>query len=231
LVVPLVFFSISRSKLPGYILPAIPAGSLLAAEYVRRHVDDEKPSRWLIIAHALISAAPIVPAIGIGYIVMQKGLPWSTLTLVAALIALVVAIGITVTVSSKLGWRALYFVTLIPVVLAVAALLGIGSPAVDETLSARPLAARLASMEITPIPLAVLDVRRETEYGLNFYRNQPIRRYERNEIPAGQHLLLTPQGARPLPPQFVGNRRVSYLGDFPPQHLAFYWVAAENAAH
>ena len=231
LVVPLVFFSVSRSKLPGYILPAIPAGSLLAAEYVRRHVEDEKPSRWLIIVHALISAAPIVPAIGIGYIVIQRRLPWSTLTFVAAGVALVVAIGITVTLSSKLGWRALYFVTLIPVVLAVAALLRIGSPVVDETLSARPVAAQLTGMEITPMPLAVLGVRRETEYGLNFYRNQPVRRYELRQVPADQHLLVVPQGAGPAIPEFVGNRRVSYLGDFPPQHLELYWVAAVDSAH
>ena len=38
LIVPIVFFSFSSSKLPGYILPALPAGTLLLAEYVRRHV-------------------------------------------------------------------------------------------------------------------------------------------------------------------------------------------------
>jgi len=45
LTVPLLFFSLSQSKLPGYILPALPAGTLLVAEYLRRHVeDDEQPS-------------------------------------------------------------------------------------------------------------------------------------------------------------------------------------------
>ena len=32
LVVPIVFLSFSASKLPGYILPAIPAGTLLLAD-------------------------------------------------------------------------------------------------------------------------------------------------------------------------------------------------------
>ena len=36
IVVPVVFFSISRAKLPGYILPAIPAAALLTADYVHR---------------------------------------------------------------------------------------------------------------------------------------------------------------------------------------------------
>ncbi|MGC2238157.1 MAG: glycosyltransferase family 39 protein [Pyrinomonadaceae bacterium] len=38
LVVPLVFFSFSGSKLPGYILPALPAALILTAEYVFRFV-------------------------------------------------------------------------------------------------------------------------------------------------------------------------------------------------
>ena len=46
LVVPIAFFSFSASKLPGYILPALPAATLLLAEYVRRHVldDDQRDS-------------------------------------------------------------------------------------------------------------------------------------------------------------------------------------------
>ncbi len=32
--VPILFFSASQSKLPGYILPAVPAGALLVAEYL-----------------------------------------------------------------------------------------------------------------------------------------------------------------------------------------------------
>jgi 4-amino-4-deoxy-L-arabinose transferase-like glycosyltransferase len=41
LVVPVVFFSISQSKLPGYILPAVPAGRVLLADYLRRHLEQE----------------------------------------------------------------------------------------------------------------------------------------------------------------------------------------------
>ena len=64
LVVPIAFFSVSQSKLPGYIVPALPAGTLLLAEYVRRRVsDDERPSIVLIILHSIVAAAPIVPAI------------------------------------------------------------------------------------------------------------------------------------------------------------------------
>jgi len=42
LLVPLVFFSISGSKLPGYILPALPAALILTAESVRRFVQKSR---------------------------------------------------------------------------------------------------------------------------------------------------------------------------------------------
>jgi 4-amino-4-deoxy-L-arabinose transferase-like glycosyltransferase len=226
LAVPIVFFSLSRSKLPGYILPAIPAGTLLVAEYVRRYVDDHRPPAWVIISHAIVAAAPLVPALAIAYILIQHRLPWGTLTVVSSAVALALAIGIAVTLFSKLGLRVLYFVTLVPVVLAVAALLKIGAPVADEMLSARPIARQLASMEIKQLPVASFGVRRETEYGLEFYRNQPISRYELRQIPLDEHLLLTPEGARPAIPQFVGTRRLVYLGAFPQQHIEFYWVAA-----
>ncbi|MBC7901294.1 MAG: hypothetical protein H7070_14715 [Saprospiraceae bacterium] len=38
LIVPLVFFSFSGSKLPGYILPAVPAAMILTAEYIWRFI-------------------------------------------------------------------------------------------------------------------------------------------------------------------------------------------------
>ncbi len=45
---PIVFFSLSQSKLPGYILPAIPAATILLADFVlRREQEGDKPSLWL----------------------------------------------------------------------------------------------------------------------------------------------------------------------------------------
>ncbi len=51
LLVPLVFFSFSGSKLPGYILPALPATLILTAEYVSRFVQKSKNRKtivWLV---------------------------------------------------------------------------------------------------------------------------------------------------------------------------------------
>jgi 4-amino-4-deoxy-L-arabinose transferase-like glycosyltransferase len=227
LAVPIAFFSLAQSKLPGYILPAIPAGPLLVVEYVRRHVEAEhRPAGWILVLHALVAAGILVPGVLIAYLLLEHRLPWGMATVVTSAVALGLAIGITVTLAGKLGLRALYFVTLVPVVLTVAALIRIGAPVLDQTLSARPLAQQLASMETKTLPVAVLAVRRETEYGLAFYRNQVIRRYELQQVPEEEHLLVAPEGARTAIAQFVGSRRVSYLGTFAAQHLDFYWVAA-----
>jgi len=228
LLVPIFFFSLSRSKLPGYILPAIPSGPLLVSEYVRRHVDDP-PFVPLNTFHALVAAATLIPALNVAYLVLQHRMPLGKGTVIASLVAAIVAIGMAITLAGKLGLRLLYFVTLIPVVLVVAALIRIGSPVVDQALSARPIAQQLSGMEMKPLPLAVLGVRRETEFGLEFYRNQTVSRYELNQVPASEHLLVAPAGTRDAITKFVGSRRVSYLGDFAPQQLQFYWIASSSA--
>jgi 4-amino-4-deoxy-L-arabinose transferase-like glycosyltransferase len=229
LVVPVIFFSFSQSKLPGYVVPALPAGTLLLAEYVRRRVSDgERPSIFLIALHSIIAASPIVPALMIQYIVMQHRLPWGRATAISFGFAAVLAIGIASTLRTKLGLGTLRFVTLVPVVLAVAAVLRLGSPALDTILSARPLANEISHLENKPLPLAVSGVSREIEFGLAFYRNQIIDRYESGQIPAEEHLVVAPEGSQTAIAKQVAGRRVSYLGSFASQGLDYYWVAAEG---
>jgi 4-amino-4-deoxy-L-arabinose transferase-like glycosyltransferase len=229
LAVPVAFFSLSQSKLPGYIVPALPAGTLLLAEYVRRRVaNSESPSIFLIVLHAITAAAPIVPALMIQYLVLQHGLPWGRGAEISVTFAVVLAIGIALTLRTKLGFGALRFITLIPVVLAVAALLRLGAPALDSMLSVRPLANEISHLESKPLPLAVAGVSRETEFGLAFYRNQIIDRYESGEIPADEHLVVAPEGSQTAIAKQVAGRRVSYLGSFAPQGLDYYWVSAEG---
>jgi 4-amino-4-deoxy-L-arabinose transferase-like glycosyltransferase len=228
LLVPVVFFSLSRSKLPGYIVPALPAGTVLLAEYVRRRVTDgERPNIFLIVVHAIVAALPIVPAVMIQYIILQHRFPWEKVGAIRFAIVAGLAIGIVVTLRTRVGLGALRFVTLVPVLLAVWALLG-GAPVLDSTLSVRPLANEISQLEKKPLPLAVAGVSRETEYGLAFYRNQVIDRYELGQIPSGEHLVVAPEGSQTAIARQAAGRRVSYLGSFAPQGLNYYWVAAEG---
>jgi len=227
LIVPVIFFSLSRSKLPGYILPAVPAGAVLLADYLLRQLEAELSiSKWMAITHALIASAPVVPAVLVGYAVTQHRLPFGRPMLFALALAVILCVAITLTLLGRTRWQMLRFVTLIPVVLAVAAVLKLGTAAIDERLSARPLAAELASIETHSLPLAVCGVSRELEYGLTFYRNQTIARYESGDVPAGEHLVVAPPTWKDDIVKYAAGRRVSFLGHYVPQDVDYYWVSA-----
>ncbi len=231
LLVPLLFFSISQSKLPGYILPAVPAGALILGVYLREREESKQPaiSKWLIVVHALLASAPFVPALLLGYIVAQHRLPAGRPLILALGGAFALVAGIVFTLASRVGPRMLRFVTLIPVLLSVAAVLKIGSTALDQTLSARPVAREIASIETHPFPLAVYGVPRELEYGLTFYRNQETMRYEWGSVPADEHLLIAPENRQSEVAKITTGRRVSFLGNYAPQHLDYYWISAARS--
>jgi len=228
LLAPAVFFSASQSKLPGYILPALPAGALLLGEYLRQHFGaKERPHLVLVLTHAIVAASPIIPAVMMQYIIFQHHMPWQTASAIAAAVAAVIAAGIVLTLQGRLGLRGLRFVTLIPVILVVAAALRIGAPALDAKLSARSLAQEIGRIESAPTPVAIFRLSRETEYGLQFYRNQTIPRYG-TYIPEGEHFVIAPAGSQTAIAKKAPGRRVSYLGHFDAQNLDYFWVGASK---
>jgi 4-amino-4-deoxy-L-arabinose transferase-like glycosyltransferase len=238
LIVPLGFFSISQSKLPGYILPAIPAAALLLANYLRSHLQHdptEKPARWTVGLHAVIAAAPVVPALLIAHLLAEHRLPGGKPLFLALGAGILLAAGIAVTLLSKLGLRMLRFVTLVPVILSIAAVFKIGYVGLDRNLSSRPLALQISKMEMRPRPFAVFHVSREMEYGLTFYRNQPSMRYEWGQIPTEEHLLVAPENSQlEIVQELLKHaeaRRMILLGHYAPQHLDYFWVGAAGLSH
>lgn len=232
LIVPVIFFSFSQSKLPGYILPAVPAGAVLLADYLRQHLERKEPvSKWLAIPHSVIAAALIFPALLIAYLVGERRFPSGKPLFVAIAIAFVIFVGIALTLIGRMRLRMLRFVTLVPVVLVVAFVLRFGSRSIDMKLSARPLAAELASIETHPLRIAVCGASRELEYGLAFYRNQPVARYESGEVPAGEHLLVAPPAWKKNVEALTAGRRVTFLGYYAPQNVDYYFVAGSSARH
>jgi len=104
--------------------------------------------------------------------------------------------------------------------------LKLGSVAMDQTLSARPLALEISAIETHPLPLAVYHVRRELEYGLTFYRNRLTFNYAWGSAPREEHLLVAPENSQVEVAKMVPGRRVSYLGHHAAQHVDYFWVAA-----
>jgi 4-amino-4-deoxy-L-arabinose transferase-like glycosyltransferase len=172
IVVPIVFFSISRAKLPGYILPSIPAAALLTADYVHRL---KAVPRLLTSFHALLCAVLLVGALMAPF-AMMKVQPPSYMGIFMAVTGGVIAFMVLVMVRRE-GIRVLHFVTLVPTILAVAFLLRPAAATIDRTQSARSVQARLIELKQGEGTVAVFHVKREVAYGLNFYRDQPIYYY------------------------------------------------------
>jgi hypothetical protein len=162
----------------------------------------------------------------IAYLLSQHRLPGGRPILVTLAGAFVLCAGIALTLVRKEGLRMLRFVTLIPIVLTMGAVLKLGSQPLDQALSARPLAQDIAALEMHPLLLAVYHVRRELEYGLTFYRNHLTFNYDWGRIPPEEHLLVAPENSQAQIEMLVPGRRVSCLGHYPAQHVDYFWVAA-----
>jgi 4-amino-4-deoxy-L-arabinose transferase-like glycosyltransferase len=235
--VPIAFFSISHSKLPGYILPSIPALLILAAVAVHRREAREERPRWTsIAAHAVLlatlaGAACLAPQLAFKLPLSASGLMLAALAGTA--VFFVAALPLLLT-----GWRYLHFVTLLPVIVIVGYILRGFAPALDATQSARPVAALLQKLEEhAGLPIATFGLRRHTAFGVAFYLNRRIDPYEGLEIspavyelpaaiPAEAHLLVTREGSLPALRLLLSGRSLIYLGSYAPQHMEIFQVSA-----
>jgi 4-amino-4-deoxy-L-arabinose transferase-like glycosyltransferase len=225
MLVPILFFSASQSKLPGYILPAVPAGALLVAEYLAARRSEEKRfSPLFAAAHGVLCGLLIFVALSAASIAIHRHLLWGTGTYVAAAIAAMFALGISAALLSHAGLRLLSRATMFAVVVSVAAVIRFAAPVIDATQSARPIAESIQAFSREPVPIALYHINRVQEYGLEFYLNRPAQPYESGNVPAVAHVLVAAQGTQSQVAQLVPGRRVSYLTSIPAQKLDLYWV-------
>lgn len=229
LLLPIFFFSLSHSKLPGYILPGIPAGTILLADFIRRREQEQvKPAMWMIVLHALLSSAMLVAAFVVSFKLLKLPLP-RTVIIVSASLAVVTVLMFVLALQSQ-GYRVLRFTTLVPVVIAFSLLLRGTAPLISYLQSERPVEAALSQTEIGRLPdIAVYDVPPGVEYGLAFYRDHPVANYERNEIPTGDHIVVAAEGSQKELEYRLKGRRVIQFGGFAWQHLDFYLIAGKPA--
>ena len=219
---PVAFFSFSVSKLPGYILPAVPPFAILAALWLGgKRLTSAKIPPALLTLHGLLAGGTLSLVLLSPYMLLRLNPPKQALTVAAA--AGIVFAGAILLGAVRFGVRALRFLTILPILAGLGFLLRVAAPQMDDQVSARQVAHEIVRLEPEKAPVAVTRVDRELEYGLGFYLNQPIARYERNGVPAGDHLLVSrsPLGE---PEVSLPDRRLTMLGRYPAQQLALYWV-------
>jgi hypothetical protein len=235
MLVPILFFSASQSKLPGYILPAVPAGALLVAEYLAarrrgghpregRPSDVKRLSPLFADVHGILCGVLILASLSAGSIALHHDVLRGPGAYVAAAIATACAIGITVALLSRAGLRLLSRVTLFAVVVSVAGVIRFAAPVIDATQSARPIAESIQAFSHEAVPIGLYHVHRAQEYGIEFYLNRPAQKYEDGDIPAAAHVVVAAQGTQSEVEQLVAGRRVSYLTSIPAQKVDLYWV-------
>ncbi len=172
---PFLFFSLSQSKLPGYILPSVVPCGLLVAVYLRRLLDEPPtapPSPLLIVLHALLSGALLAVALVAPYKLYRMPIPGAVLK-IAVPLALIVAFSVAIVVFAR-GYAALRIATVLPLAISLAFILRAGAPVIDATQSTRPVVSRIAGSYASQEPILFFDVPRQVEYGFAFYLDRPL---------------------------------------------------------
>ena len=246
-VIPIVFFSFSQSKLPGYILPSIPPITILTGDYLfrRRQLG---LSRWVLIGHAVLCGVMTMATLLLPWFVAHgRQMPPARALLVTSLSSCGALLLILVVVKG-FGVARLRLATTGILVVLVLFILGVGPflglPAIpqtkrviqllDRSYSARPLADRLATLAPADETVAVFRVRRDIEFGLAFYRNRQVLNYESSGVPDEQHLLVarvTGRGGVDLHTEealqeYLEGRHYEQLFAWPEQDLVVYMVGS-----
>jgi 4-amino-4-deoxy-L-arabinose transferase-like glycosyltransferase len=245
--IPIVFFSFSQSKLPGYILPSIPPITILTGDYLFRR---RKPglNRWELLGHALLCGVMTIFALLMPWFVVHGASMPPAHALAAATLAACGAVLLILIVVNGFGVAQLRLVTTSVLVVLVLFLYGIGPffgipelsatkrviHLLDGAYSARPLADRLAASAPAGETVAVFRVRRDVEYGLSFYRNRAVDNYEDSGVPDEQHLLVARVAGRrgvdlhtsDALEEYLEGRHYEQLFTWPEQGLVVYLVGA-----
>ncbi len=163
----LVFFSISRNKLPGYLLPLLPAVAALAGVALA----EARRARWVLPAAALClmaipMALPILPQALAGGI-SRAPLPafhWTWF--------LPVLLALAVYALERQGYRAAALAEMVAAVtVVVIAMKIVELPVIDRADSARPLWREIAARRGE---VCVASMHRSWRYGLNYYSVTPL---------------------------------------------------------
>ena len=222
---PIVFFTFSKSKLPGYILPSIPPVTILTGDYLNRIRRGGLP-KWLLWSHAAVCAAmAFVLVLVPQHMLYETLVPSAGWLLSASAAALLVLFAVAETMRAG-GIAQVRNATLLPVLAALVFLLGFHGRDLDLNYSARPLAREMEQAAPEVRLVAVQDVKRDMIYGLAFYRNQQPVDYGKDgdHVPASEHLLVIPANETSQLGHWLDGRVYEPLFLYEWQGLAVYKV-------
>jgi 4-amino-4-deoxy-L-arabinose transferase-like glycosyltransferase len=201
-----VFFSAAQSKLPGYVLPAIPAISLIISHQMAAVASVHR--RFL--RHALLSMGLILIVLSAVVKMIMPGAlrGYEAFGIRAGIVlALMAAANFTLALlyPSQIENRKHPFLaatSVIPLLLAISLIGGLLSSYFHWDPSGRTLSKELIFRAIPATNLAVANMSRGTRYSLSFYLRQEVADWD-EEHPQEGYLLLGSQSCkRSVPPTF-----------------------------
>jgi 4-amino-4-deoxy-L-arabinose transferase-like glycosyltransferase len=168
---PVIFFSLSQSKLPGYILPAIPPLFVLLGHWVSNAMALKTKSVLRVLgwtgASLLLTAIPLTAAVISGIHKFPPGyVPAEVVVFLFGIVIVVLAF------KSRPGEALLFVALFVTVTVEIAnfALL----PGLDKQFSARQLAGEILKTDPSGGNVAVYRLPSAWKYGMDFYLNRDL---------------------------------------------------------
>jgi 4-amino-4-deoxy-L-arabinose transferase-like glycosyltransferase len=245
---PILFFSCSQSKLPGYILPSLPPITILTGDFLFRS-RAKGLQRWVLLGHALLVGVVTAAVLLLPWFVANglKKMPPAHAAVAAGICALSAMVLILLAVQ-RWGVQRLRTATCGVMVVLLLFLYGVGPffgipgfqaskrtiELLDRSYSARPLAERLATIVPANETVAVFRVRRDMEYGLAFYRNHEVANYDEVGVPPAEHILVVRVAGKngvdlrsqEALQEYLEGRHYDELFSWPEQELVVYLVGS-----
>ena len=199
----LLFFSVSQSKLPGYILPAFPPAILLLARGLMRMTEQKAKGVTLLFMSSaavypiliFVAGWKLLPTLGQGLTLLSPG-PFGGVR--AGSEAALIGGAIVVVFALKRKWNCavcgVAITTAILVLIANQMLL----PSLDAAISARPVATVLSRQyDVKPEEIAIYQLPRAYQYGMDYYFAKDLPEWTPGNTTAS--ILLFSEGKDPRP--------------------------------
>jgi len=183
----ILFFTASKSKLPGYVLPAIPAiGLLFTRSILILPLVHAKSFRWVVTTYAAMSLAGGIALITIGKQISAA--PWKgDALIVGGCVVLAFALS-SVLLTLGRGHLPIAALCVLPMFLLLATFSRLAYPWFRQDPSGRTLAGALAANHVPASEVQVHAMKRGQLYSLNFYLHREIQPW--NAAEAGSRYLL-----------------------------------------
>jgi 4-amino-4-deoxy-L-arabinose transferase-like glycosyltransferase len=214
-----LFFSTSQSKLPGYILPALPPIALLvASSYVREASRTSKMFGWL---QSGVGAAAIVVAVVLWTVPFSSSRITGNVASGAGWVLVLLGIAnllLGIAPKKQFSRFAVSWMCVVPVLLIVLAFRPLAADFLPRDPSGRVLAAELEKFQPTAdalhLGVFVAKMSRGQQFSLSFYLHREILDWE-SARPADSFVLLPSSSAScdpPITPPLSCSRNPTELG-------------------